>query len=573
MSLNKNSLKKSLFDLAPYFRQVFFYGLFTNFMVLAPSWYMLEVYDRVIYSRNVTTLGMLTGMVVFIYLIMELLEWVRRKVMQQASMQLETDLHHKIFKAAFQARLKLTHFPINQVFSDFKILKETLSSPALMSLIDIPYVFIFIVAIFLIHPVLGYLTLAGLALQILIAMANHYRVQPRMQQANQFALGAQSYFNATSRKAEAVQSMGMLSALQSRWAQKQRDFLLTQAQASEIAAKSAAASKLLQVLQASLVLGLGCYLIIQDLMPHGAAAMIVASILAARVLSPFIQIISQWRTLTNAQEAYIRLESLLTDFSSQEKNMALPAPTGEITVESLSFAVAEPGRSNSKALFLKNIHFSLRPGEVLLVAGLSASGKSTLSRLLAGLLSPTSGNVRFDGVDAYGWNKDELGQYIGYLPQSIELLDGTIAENITRFGTIDQDKLNLTIELLNLQDFIASLPDGLNTEIGSDGEFMSGGRRQLIGLARAIYGNPKIIILDEPNANLDEFGENALAQAVKTLKKQGATFVIVSHLQSIKNMADLMLILMDGQMYRYGKPDQVIHSLQPVKTSLETRAD
>ena len=249
--------------------------------------------------------------------------------------------------------------------------------------------------------------------------------------------------------------------------------------------------------------------------------------------------------------------------------MALPAPSGQVSVDNLSFAVAEPGCSSasSRSPFLRNIQFQLNPGEVLLVAGPSASGKSTLARLACGLLAPSSGKVRFDGVDAYQWNKEELGEYIGYLPQSIELLDGTIAENITRFGLADDGKLMSVIELLNLQDFIVSLPEGLNTQIGSEGQFMSGGRRQLIGLARAIYGGPKIVILDEPNANLDTAGELALQNMVGTLKRQGTTFIIISHLQSIKAIADLMLVLMYGQVYRYGKPDDVIASMQAPVTA------
>jgi len=564
MPLNQSILKKSLLDLAPYCRQVFFFGFFTNFMVLAPSWYMLQVYDRVIFSRNTTTLVMLTCFVVFLYLVMESLEWVRRRMMYQASLQFEDELHQKVFNAAFQARLKSAGFPIQQVFSDFKMLKDSLASSAFMSLVDIPYVLIFVVAIFLIHPALGYLTLGGLVLQVMIAVFNHYRVQPRMLQANQFALEAQTYFTSAGKKAEVVQAMGMLNSLHARWLKKQQSFLLHQAQASEIAGKNAAASKLLQVMQASLVLGLGCYLVINNSMGFGAVGMIIASILAAKVLSPFIQIIGQWRTLVNAQDAYARLEKLFDSFPAQEESMALPAPSGQVSVDNLSFAVAEPGSTSAsnRSPFLRNIQFQLNPGEVLLVAGPSASGKSTLARLACGLLAPSSGKVRFDGVDAYQWNKEELGEYIGYLPQSIELLDGTIAENITRFGPVDEDKLITVIELLNLQDFIASLPEGLNTQIGSEGQFMSGGRRQLIGLARAIYGAPKIVILDEPNANLDTAGELALQNMVGTLKLQGTTFIIISHLQSIKAIADLMLVLMYGQVYRYGKPDDVIASMQ-----------
>ena len=556
MVSDRNILKKSLLGLAPYYRNVVFFGFFTNFMVLAPSWYMLEVYGRVVFSRNVITLAMLTCMVVFIYLVMESLERVRRQMMYYASLRVEEALQQKVFNAAFQARLASHNFAIHQVFSDFKSLRESLSSPAFMSLVDIPYVLIFVVAIFLIHPALGYLTLAGLALQLVIAFFNQYRSHLRMQDANQYAVEAQAYFAGVSKKAEVVQAMGMLPDIQARWWGRQQSFLLHQAGASEIAGKNAAASKLLQVMQTSLVLGLGCYLVIQDALPYGAAGMIVASILAARVLSPFIQLVGQWRTLANAQNAYSRLGELFDRFPQLEKGMELPPPTGEITVENLSFAVAEQGDAKVREPFLKNIHFRLNPGEVLLVAGPSASGKSTLARLMTGLLAPSSGKVRFNGVDAYHWDKGELGQYIGYLPQNIELLDGTVAENIVRFGAMDEQKLKSAIDLLDLHGFISTLPEGVDTQIGSEGEFLSGGQRQLIGLARAIYGSPRIVVLDEPNANLDEAAGDALQKMVETLKAQGTTFVIVSHLQSIKAIADYLLVLLHGQVLRYGRPDE-----------------
>ncbi len=563
MSSNNNTLKKSLLELAPFYRNVIFFGFFTNFLVLAPSWYMLEVYDRVIYSRNSTTLAMLTGMVVFLYLIMESLEWVRIKLMHQASLQVEQQLQSRVFDTAFQAKLKSAQFPVHQVFSDFKALKESLSSPAFMSLVDIPYVSIFLIAIFFIHPLLALLTLVGLALQIGIAFFNQYRIQPLMKQANQHALEAQSYFGSVNKRAEVVQAMGMLPSLQARWQEKQQQFLLHQAQASEIAGKNAATSKLLQIMQASLVLGLGCYLVIHNEMPYGAAGMIVASILAARVLSPFIQLVGQWRTLAAAQDAYSRLDNLFTNYPLREKGMELPAPTGEISVDNVSFALGEQGKPVNREPVVRNVSLRVQSGVMLLVAGPSASGKSTLARLMAGLLQPSSGKVRFNGVDAYHWDKQELGPHIGYLSQDIELLDGTIAENIARFGEPDAQKLQAVIDLLGLQPLLDSLPDGMDTQIGSEGEFLSGGRRQLIGLARAIYGNPSIVILDEPNANLDEAGDKALQSMVKALKKKGTTFVIISHLQGIKAIADHLLILMNGQVMRLGRPDEVMASLNP----------
>lgn len=559
---NTQTLKRTLLALAPCYRKVAGFGFFTSLMVLAPSWYMLEVYDRVIYSRNLATLGMLTLIVLFIYLIMEALEWVRRKLMYTASLQVEETLHRKLFDDAFQARLQAADFPIQQAFADFRTFRESLASPALLGLIDLPYIAIFIVAIFCIHPLLGYLTLGGLALQIVVAVFNQYRVNPQLAEANRYALAAQRYFASITGKAEAVCAMGMLDRLQPRWLQQQQGFLHHQAVASEIAGKSSALSKLLQVMQTSLVLGLGCYLVINDDIDNGAVLMIVASILAARALSPFVQLIAQWRTLATGFSAYGRLEPLFERFPARDKSMALPPPTGEISVEHLSYALPGP-ESSRRDVFLKNINFRLMPGEVLLVAGPSASGKSTLARLLVGLGTPRSGKVRYNGVDAHQWDKAELGRHIGYLPQNIELLDGTLADNIARFGKADEQHLAAVIDLLDLHAFVDALPDGLNTRIGSEGAFLSGGQRQLVGLARAVYGNPRIVVLDEPNANLDEAGDRAMQRMMRTLKEQGTTFVVISHLHGIKALADRMLILMYGQVFRYGKPAEVLASLQP----------
>jgi ATP-binding cassette subfamily C exporter for protease/lipase len=309
--------------------------------------------------------------------------------------------------------------------------------------------------------------------------------------------------------------------------------------------------------------------VINNDLAHGAAMMIIASILAARVLAPFAQLVAQWRILSGAYSAYARLRNLLNAGAEIGKGMSLPPPTGEIRVENLSYA---PGEEKSREPVLRNIHLQLVPGEVLLVTGPSASGKTTLVRLLAGLLAPSSGKVRFNGVDAYQWNKEELGPYLGYLPQGIELLDGSIAENICRFGKFDAQRLADVIDLLDLAPFIEGLPQGIHTEIGAEGMQLSGGRRQMIGLARALYGNPSIVILDEPNANLDEAGERTLQKAVAALKSQGTTFVIVSHLQGIKVVADHLLIMVKGQMLRYGKPAEVMASLQPQKPVGESRA-
>lgn len=552
------TIKQVLPLLWPIWRKVFVFGFFTSLMVLAPSWYMLEVYDRVINSRNITTLVMLTVLVTFVYVVMEALEWQRRKMLHAASKMFEQSLQARLFESSFAAKLANPAFPIQQVFSDFSNLKNTLNSSAFLGLMDAPFCLIFLAAVFLIHPVLGLLTLLGFAIQLVITLNNQLRVEPQMKLANEHAIESQRYFASVTQHSDVVTAMNMLAPIQQRWLHSQHGFLWHQAQASELAGKNAAISKFLQTLQGSVILGVACYLVIAGELLNGGAMMIVASILAARVLAPLVQLVSQWKTLVQAKESYIRLESLFNHGQASVIGMALPAPSGEVAVENISYAVSQ----STQEAFIRNVQFKLAPGNVLVIAGASASGKTTLGKLLVGLLAPNSGRVRFDGVDVYAWNKQALGPYVGYLSQEVDLFDGTITENICRFGVRNPQAINDVITLLGLDELLSRLPAGLETVIGNDAAYLSGGERQLIGLARALYGAPKIVVLDEPNANLDTAGEKAMYQAIASMKQQGTTFIVISHLQHILNIADWMLVMMQGQMIRFGKPKEVLASFQ-----------
>lgn len=557
-TLKQETLKQVLPLLWPIWRKVFVFGFFTSLMVLAPSWYMLEVYDRVINSRNITTLVMLTVLVIFVYVVMEALEWQRRKMLHAASKTFEQSLQARLFESSFAAKLTNPAFPIQQVFSDFSSLKNTLNSSAFLGLIDAPFCLIFLAAVFLIHPVLGLLTLFGFAIQLTITLNNQLRVEPQMKLANEHAIESQRYFGSVTRHTDVVTAMNMLAPIQQKWLYSQHGFLWHQAQASELAGKNAAISKFLQTLQGSVILGVACYLVIAGELLNGGAMMVVASILAARVLAPLVQLVSQWKMLVQAKESYTRLESLFNRAQAPAIGMALPAPSGEVTVENVSYAI---GQSTQEA-FIRNVQFKLAPGNVLVIAGASASGKTTLGKLLVGLLAPNSGRVRFDGVDVYAWNKQALGPHVGYLSQEVDLFDGTIAENICRFGVQNPQAINDVVTLLGLNELLSRLPAGIETVIGNDAAYFSGGERQLIGLARALYGTPKIVVLDEPNANLDTAGEKAMYQAIASMKQQGTTFVVISHLQYILSIADWMLVMMQGQMIRFGKPKEVLASFQ-----------
>jgi ATP-binding cassette subfamily C exporter for protease/lipase len=555
------TLKQVTSELWPIWRKVWLFGVVTNLLILVPSWYMLEVYDRVINSRNVSTLLMLTLMATFAYLVMEALEWQRRRLLQAASTHFEQSLQQRLFERVFTAKLAMPEFPAQQVFSDFSTLKSTLHSSALLNLVDAPFCLIFLVAVFLIHPALGVLTLLGLLIQLVLTLQNQARVAPMMQQANQHAMESHRYFASISRHSDVMQSMQMAAPVEQRWLQSQHGFLWQQAQASELAGKNAAASRWLQTMQTSLILGLACYLFIQGELFNGGAMMIVASILAARVLAPLVQCVGHWKTYEQAWTALQRIESLFAGAAQKSEGLVLPPPTGAIAVDQLNYAQPQAGKAQAE-LFIRQVQFNLPAESVLVVAGASASGKTTLAKLLVGLVPPTSGRVRYDGVDVYGWDKNRLGQHVGYLAQEVDLFDGKVVDNICRFNNPDPQALAEVIELLGLADWINQLPQGLDTVIGQAGMPLSGGERQLLGLARALYGKPRIVVLDEPNANLDTASERIFYQAIARMKQQGTTFVIISHLQHILNIADFMLVMFQGQMIRYGKPHDVLASFQ-----------
>ena len=307
----------------------------------------------------------------------------------------------------------------------------------------------------------------------------------------------------------------------------------------------------------SLLLGLGAWLLLRNQLNGGAGMMLVASILGGRVLAPLVQIVTQWRLVVNVRDSWQRLEGLLASVPATQKSMSLPAPSGRLAVESL---MAGPPGGN--ATIVKNVAFNLNPGEVLVVVGPSASGKTTLARLLVGLWPAAGGKVRLDGSDVFTWNKTELGPCLGYLPQGVELLDGTLAENIARFGEVSTAKVTTAAKAVGLHDFIMSLPQGYESPVGRDGARLSGGQRQRVALARAIYGDPVLVVLDEPNSSLDEAGDAALAAAIIQLKARGTTFVVMTHRTSVLEVADKLMILQDGVMQAFGPRDEVLAALK-----------
>lgn len=555
-----SELREAIASLRPFFVRSGWFSLVCSLLVLAPSGYMLEVYDRVVNSRNHTTLVMLTLLVLGAYMVMELLEWARSEVMRAASVELDRRMSGRIFSAIFEANLRRLPGGTQQPLHDFRLVRDFLYSPVLLALLESPISLVMMVLLFLISPVLGWSALVFAVVQTFVAWLNERSTKPPLMQANRAAIEAQQYADNTLRNAEVIESMGMLRDTHRRWLGKQRDFLDLQALASERAGGFQAVSKLLQTTLSSMLLGLGAWLLLHNQLSGGGGMIIVASILGGRMLAPLVQVVSQWQSVVNVRDAWSRVEQLLEAVPAQPRSMALPAPRGALHVEQL---VA--GARGNPALILRGVQFALAPGEVLAVVGPSAAGKTTLARLLVGLWPAQGGKVRLDGADIHTWDKAELGVHLGYLPQGVELFEGTLAENIARFAQVEPAKVEAAARAVGLHEFILSLPQGYDSPVGPEGARLSGGQRQRVGLARALYGDPVFVVLDEPNSSLDEEGDAALARAIQEGKARGTTFVVMTHRTSVLGVADKMLVLRDGMQQAFGPRDEVLATLQQAK--------
>lgn len=549
-----SELSEALMTLKGTFKRVLLFSLVTNLLVLVPTAYMLEVYDRVLNSRSQGTLLMLTLLVIAAYVMMEILEWVRAEMLQQAGLQFDARVNARIFGAIFHERLAGSQGSSN-AWSDFRTVRDFISSPAMLAIFDAPISLLLLIVIFLINVWMGVAALAGAVALALVAYVTEKKTHKPLSQANQHAAEAQNYADSSLRNAEVIEAMGMLDALSRRWSEKQRKLLALQAEASDHAGMNAAWSKFLNLTQSSLLLGMGAWLMIRGDFPSGGV-MIVASVLGGRAVAPLVQLIGQWKTVINARDAHARLDELLGKTPAKKQDMPLPAPTGALAVEGV-FAPA-PG---THLTIIRGISFAVPAGTTVAIIGPTGSGKSTLARLLVGLWPTTNGKVRLDGADIHDWNKAELGPYIGYLPQDVELFDGSIAENISRFGELDMSLVESAARIVGLHELICALPQGYDTPIGDDGCFLSGGQRQRVALARAVYGSPRLIVLDEPNSSLDEVGEQALLRTLQALKTQGATTLIISHRPNILPVVERILVLREGTVQGYGPRDEILSAL------------
>ncbi len=547
-------LEKALRSLRGAFSVVGLFSLFINILMLTAPLYMLQVYDRVLASRHLETLVMLTLVAVGLLFAGGLLDIVRSRLLVRIGIRLDSDVNEQVFSAVFEDRLRGQQASDGQPIRDLDTLRTFLTGNALVAFFDAPWTPFFIVIVFFFHPVLGVVALSGAAILLLLAVLSEVASRQPLQLARQKSAAASAYSDACLQNAESVRAMGMRINLLRRWLDFHLTSLVYQGAASDRTGIVTALAKMVRQILQVVLLGAGAYLVIQQEITPGV--MIAASILMGRALAPVESAIGGWRGFIAARGAYRRLVEALALLPPVSAAMRLPKPIGQLTAEGAVFAF--PG---TRAPVLKGISFDLEPGESLGVIGKTAAGKTTLARLLVGVCQPNSGHVRLDGADIYEWNHDQLGEHIGYLPEGIELLDGSVAENVAKFGPVNPEAVVSAATRATAHEMILALPDGYDTMVGEGGDRLSAGQRQRIGLARALYGNPSLVVLDEPNANVDFEGDQAIVRAINDLKNSGTTVVVMSHRPSILACVDKLLVLRAGRVEMFGPCAKVVQKL------------
>jgi ATP-binding cassette subfamily C exporter for protease/lipase len=551
----KNEIEQVLSTFKSTFFTVGAFSAIINLLMLVPSLYMLQVYDRVLGSRNELTLVMLTLLMLGAYVLMSGLELIRSFVLVRVGAKFDMELNRRVYTAAFQQNLKMAGVNAGQALNDLTTVRQFLTGNGLFAFFDAPWFPIYLIVIFCFEPMLGLFALAGTIVLIILAIVNERTTKQPLSEANTMAITASTMATNNLRNAEVIESMGMLPNLMGRWLKVHGKFLNLQASASRKAGIISSTTKFFQTSLQSGVLGFGALLVLDNKITSGM--MIAASILLGRTLQPVQQVIGVWKSFSGVRSSYERLTSLLEQNPARPAGMPLPKPEGQLSVEAVT--AAPPG---IRTPIVKSVSFAIQKGDVLGVIGPSGSGKSTLARLLVGIWPSMMGSVRLDGADIYAWNKAELGPHIGYLPQDIELFAGTVSENIARFGEIDSEKVVMAAKRAGIHEMILHFPEGYDTKLGDGGAGLSGGQRQRLGLARAMYGDPALIVLDEPNSNLDELGEAALVTAVNDLRQRGKTIVLITHRPTVLNATTKLLLMRDGTAQAFGPTKDVLAALQ-----------
>ena len=537
-------------------RQFWLVGAFSgvvNLLQLTVSLYMMQVFDRVLATRNTDTLLYLTLVAIFALTILAMLEACRSVVMQRIAAWVEQRVAPESFVRAIEGQLRGGNYRM-EALRDLAMCRGFLGSPGMLALFDLPWVPIYIAVVFMLHPVLGWIALGGAALLFLLTLTNEALTAKALQTAGVAAMQGQRRAEAVARNAEVIDSMGMMPAVLGRWRTAFNNGQAPQESAADRAAIILALIKFFRLTIQLAVLGVGAYLVLQQQMTAGAS--IAASIIMGRALAPVEQVVGSWKQLVQARSALRRLRVFLTLPRLRPPGLPMPVPEGALSVERVSFNF--PGQNVS---MIKGVTFGLGAGESLAIIGPSAAGKTTLLRMIIGTVPPSMGHVRLDGADVFLWQREDFGRHLGYLPQDVELFEGTVFDNIARLSEATPEAVFEAAKIAGCHEMILRLPAGYETEIGEAGTHLSGGQRQLLGLARALFGSPKLVVLDEPNSNLDGDSEAALARALQTLKARNVTVVLVSHRPALVQEVDKVLVLKDGAAELFGPRAEVLKRL------------
>ena len=557
MANDDNLLKRSLRSCSSKLGAVVFFSFFINILMFVAPLHMLQIYDRVLISRSEVTLIVLTGLAVGLLMIYGLLEGVRSRVLSRIGLEFDELMSGRMLNMVLNIAVSRPSIASpQQLIRDTDVVRDFIGGPAVIALCDAPWVPIFIAVCFFLHPLLGIISLIGALMVFALAASNELLTKQKLSEANRLWLAAANDSAVAMKNSEIVKALGMLSGIRASWIKNRDRAITVQSAASDRGGAIIACSRFVRMALQVIILAAGGYLAILDEITPGT--MIAASIIMGRALAPVEMAVAQWRSFILVRDAFIRINDMVDGHPEEPEVMELPAPVGEVSLKSVWVVAPEQAPPD---YILSNISLNFTPGTITGIVGPSGCGKSSLMRAIVGVWPTLRGSIRYDGADIQNWSSEKLGPYIGYMPQGVELFGGTVAQNICRFTEANPEETIIAAKKADIHELILQLPKGYDTNIGISGHALSGGQKQRIALARALYMSPKVIVLDEPNSNLDNAGEKALTDAILGAKNSGATVIVVSHRPSLIANTDTIAVLNHGELIRTGPRDQILAEL------------
>jgi PrtD family type I secretion system ABC transporter len=558
MQPNNNILKAALRQCSSKLLIVIFFGFFINLLMFVAPLHMLQMYDRVLVSRSEVTLIVLTLLAIGLLMVYGVLDGVRSRLMTRIGLQFDESMSDRMLNMVFDIAVRRPSITSpQQLIRDVDSVRDFIGGQAIIAISDAPWVPIFIAVCFILHPVLGFISLFGAILVFALAASNEWLTKEKLSEANRLWIKTSNQAAVSLKNSEIVKALGMIPGIKNSWTDNRNRALGHQSTASDRAGAIIACSRFIRMGLQVVILAAGGYLAINDEITPGT--MIAASIIMGRALAPVEMAVAQWRNFIGVRDAYKRINDMVDNYpSGPDEVMELPPPVASISLESIYVVAPEQPVSN---LIIRDLSLNFVPGTITAIIGPSGCGKSSLVRAIVGVWATVRGAVRIDGAKIENWRSEKLGPYVGYMPQDVELFGGTVAQNICRFQDVNSQEIIAAAQKAGVHELVLKLPDGYDTNIGTGGQALSGGQRQRIALARALYMSPRIIVLDEPNSNLDSAGEKALADAMIGAKNSGATVIVVSHRPSLLSSADNIAVLNQGQLVKVGPRDQILSEL------------